>query len=173
MFPLPGYPFDPCKRTSGRVDRFCTVRFDTNNYSVPAAYCGKEVSVKAGPEMVWIYCEGKCVAQHPRCLDRRQAIYKLEHYLPLLEKKGRAIFYARPVQDTLPRNFLDWLQKQRLSPKELVELLRRCQEEDCDAIMTQSSCHAPSAQIQDTVVVQEVDLHLYDAFLQGKVGAAV
>ena len=39
--------------------------------------------------------------------------------------------------------------------------------------MTQSSCHAPSAQIQDTVVVQEVDLHLYDAFLQGKVGAAV
>ena len=133
---------------------------------------------------------GKCVAQHPRCLDRRQAIYKLEHYLPLLEKKGRAIFYARPVQDTLPRNFLDWLQKQRLSPKELVELLRRCQEEDCDAIMTQSSCHAPSAQIQDTVVVQEVDLHLYDAFqdtvvvqevdlhlydafLRGKVGAAL
>lgn len=109
----------------------------------------------------------------PEVPDRRQAIYKLEHYLPLLEKKGRAIFYARPVQDTLPRNFLDWLQKQRLSPKELVELLRRCQEEDCDAIMTQSSCHAPSAQIQDTVVVQEVDLHLYDAFLRGKVGAAV
>lgn len=77
------------------------------------------------------------------------------------------------MQDTLPRNFLDWLQKQRLSPKELVELLRRCQEEDCDAIMTQSPCHAPSAQIQDTVVVQEVDLHLYDAFLRGKVGAAV
>ena len=25
LFPLPGYPFDPCKRTSGRVDRFCTV----------------------------------------------------------------------------------------------------------------------------------------------------
>lgn len=173
LYPLPGYPFDPCKRTSGRVDRFCTVRFDTNNYSVPAAYCGKEVSVKAGPETVWIYCEGKCIAQHPRCLDRRQAIYKLEHYLPLLEKKGRSIFYARPVQDTLPRNFLDWLQKQRLSPKELVELLRRCQEEDCDAIMTQSSCHAPSAQIQDTVMVQEVDMHLYDAFLRGKVGAAV
>lgn len=55
LYPLPGYPFDPCKRTSGRVDRFCTVRFDTNNYSVPAAYCGKEVSVKAGPETVWIY----------------------------------------------------------------------------------------------------------------------
>ena len=40
LYPLPGYSFDPCKRTYGRVDRFCTVRFDTNNYSVPAAYCG-------------------------------------------------------------------------------------------------------------------------------------
>ena len=55
LYSLPGYPFEPCKRTSGRVDRFCTVRFDTNSYSVPAVYCGKEVSVKAGPEMVFIY----------------------------------------------------------------------------------------------------------------------
>ena len=173
LYPLPGYPFDPCKHTSGRVDRFCTVRFDTNIYSVPAAYCGKEVSIKAGPEMVWIYYQGKCISQHQRCLDRRQAIYKLEHYLPLLEKKGRAIFYAKPVQDALPGYFLNWLQKQRLSPKELVELLRRCQEEGCDAMMSQSPCHASSAQIHDTVVVQEVDLHLYDAFLYGKVSTAV
>lgn len=46
LYPLPGYPFAPCKRVSGRVDRFCTVRFDTNNYSVPAAYCGREVACK-------------------------------------------------------------------------------------------------------------------------------
>lgn len=61
LYPLPGYPFDPCKRVTGRVDRFCTVRFDTNNYSVPAAYCGREVSVKAGPETVSIYFEGQCM----------------------------------------------------------------------------------------------------------------
>lgn len=48
LFPLPGYPFDPCKRITGRVDRFCTVRFDTNNYSVPAAYYGRDVSGKTG-----------------------------------------------------------------------------------------------------------------------------
>ena len=70
LYPLPGYPFDPCKRVTGRVDRFCTVRFDTNNYSVPAAYCGREVSVKAGPETVSIYFEGQCIARHRRCLDR-------------------------------------------------------------------------------------------------------
>ena len=173
LYPLPGYPFDPCKRATGRVDRFCTVRFDTNNYSVPAAYCGREVSVKAGPETVSIYFEGQCIARHQRCLDRKQNIYKLEHYLPLLEKKGRAIFYARPVQETLPDYFLDWLQKQNLSPKELVEILSRCREEDCESIMTEASCHAAPVQIEDTVVVQAVDLHAYDAFLCGKAGAAV
>ena len=173
LYPLPGYPFDPCKRVAGRVDRFCTVRFDTNNYSVPAAYCGREVSVKAGPETVSIYFEGQCIAQHWRCLDRKQNIYKLEHYLPLLEKKGRAIFYARPVQETLPDYFLNWLQKQNLSPKELVEILSRCREEDCDVIMAQAPCHAAPVRIEDTVVVQAVDLHAYDAFLCGKAGAAV
>ena len=173
LYPLPGYPFDPCKRVTGRVDRFCTVRFDTNNYSVPAAYCGREVSVKAGPETVFIYFEGQCIARHRRCLDRKQNIYKLEHYLPLLEKKGRAIFYARPVQETLPAYFLNWLQKQNLSPKELVEILSRCREEDCDVIMAQAPCHAAPVRIEDTVVVQAVDLHAYDAFLCGKAGAAV
>lgn len=173
LYPLPGYPFDPCKRTSGRVDRFCTVRFDTNNYSVPAAYCGREVSIKAGPETVSVYFEGQCIAQHRRCLERRQNIYALEHYLPLLEKKGRAIFYARPVQDTLPAYFIQWLQKQDLSPKELVEILSRCQNEDCETIMAEASCHIAPARIEDTVVVQAVDLHVYDTFLRGKAGAAV
>ena len=173
LYPLPGYPFDPCKRTSGRVDRFCTVRFDTNNYSVPAAYCGREVSVKAGPETVSVYFEGQCIAQHRRCLERRQNIYALEHYLPLLEQKGRAIFYARPVQDILPEYFIQWLQKLDLSPKELVEILNRCKDEDCDTIMAEAAYHIAPARIEDTVVVQAVDLHVYDAFLRGKAGATV
>lgn len=173
LYPLPRYPFDPCKRVTGRVDRFCTVRFDTNNYSVPAAYCGKEVSVRASLETVSFYFGGQCISRHRRCLERKQSIYNLEHYLPLLEKKGRAIFYARPVQETLPAYFLDWLQRQELSPKELVALLSRCGEESCEDIMMEAPCHIAHDQIEDTVAVQAVDLHNYDAFLTGKAGAAV
>ena len=173
LYPLSGYPFDPCKRASGRVDRFCTVRFDTNNYSVPAAYCGREVAIKAGPETVSIYYEGQCIAQHCRCLERNQSIYALEHYLPLLEKKGRAIFYVRPVQDTLPEYFLHWLQKQDLSPKELVEILSRCKNEDYERIMEESAFYAAPVHIEDTVMVQAVDLHVYDSFLRGKAGVSV
>lgn len=173
LYPLPGYPFDPSKRASGRVDRYSTVRFDTNSYSVPVCYCGREVSVKASPERVSIYMDGACIAQHSRCLEKNRSVYALEHYLPLLEKKGRAIFYARPVQDSLPGYFLKWLQAQDLTPKELVQILRRCQEETCESIMSESPVHTVPAQIEDTVPVQAVDLQVYDTFLQGKVGAAV
>ena len=173
LYPLPGYPFDPCKRVTGRVDRFCTVRFDTNNCSVPAVYCGREVSVKAAPETVSIYFEGQCIAWHRRCLDRKQNIYKLEHYLPLLEKKGRAIFYARPVQETLPAYFLNWLQNQTVPPTHLVYILCLCRQQACYVIMAEASCHPAPVHIEDTVVVQAVDLHAYDAFLCGKAGAAV
>lgn len=170
--PLPGYVFDPAKRTTGRVDRFCTVRFDTNNYSVPCSYCGKEVAVKAGPETVDIFCSGQVIARHRRCFERKQNVYDLKHYLPLLEKKGRAIFYAKPVQDNLPAYFLDWLAAQKLSPKELTELLYLCLEKGCDAVMTEASSHTAPAQIEDTVLVQAVDLRAYDAFLDRKAGAA-
>ena len=173
LYPLPGYPFDPCKRASGRVDRYSTVRFDTNSYSVPVCYCGREVAIKASPERVSIYLDGSCIAQHDRCLEKNRSVYILEHYLPLLEKKGRAIFYARPVQDRLPAYFLKWLQEQNLAPKELVQILRRCQAETCESIMAESPAHTVPEQIEDTVPVQAVDLQVYDAFLHGKVGAAV
>lgn len=88
-------------------------------------------------------------------------------------KESRAIFYARPVQDTLPEYFLHWLQKQDLSPKELVEILSRYQNEDCETIMAEESSHIAPARIEDTVVVQAVDLHVYDAFLCGKASATV
>ncbi len=173
LYPLPGYPFDCCKRSTGRVDRFCTVRFDSNNYSVPCEFCGREVSVKASPETVSIYLGGACIARHKRCLEKKKTIYDLSHYLPLLEKKGRAIFYAKPVQETIPEYFLRWLRSQNLSPKELVDILRRCREENYMAVMQQAPTHIDPAEIRDAVVVQAVDLHLYDVFIHGKAGAAV
>jgi transposase len=173
LYPLPGYPFDPCKRTAGRVDRHSTVRFDTNSYSVPVCYCGKEVSVKAGPETVSVYLGGACIAQHQRCFEKNQSVYTLAHYLPLLEAKGRAIFYAKPVQDTLPAYFLNWLQTQDLTPKELVQILRRCQEESCDTIMAEAPQHTTPPAIEDTVLVQAIDLQAYDVFLRGKAGVSV
>ena len=77
------------------------------------------------------------------------------------------------LQDTLPEYFIHWLRKQDLSPKELVRILSRCQNEDYEIIMAESASHVAPVHIEDTVVVQAVDLQVYDAFLREKAGAAV
>mgnify|MGYP000152315859 CR=1 FL=1 len=83
------------------------------------------------------------------------------------------IFYARPVKETILASFLHWLCSQDLTSKELVDILRRCQEEDYMEVMQKAPNHVDSVEIQDTVIVQAVDPHLYNAFIYGKAGAAI
>lgn len=128
LYPLPSRDYDSGKRLQARIDRFCTVHFDTNNYSVPVAYCGREVTVKGLPEVVEIFCNGEIIVRHIQCLGHKKNVYELEYYLPL-ERKSRAILYASPARETLPPSFLTWLEKQTLSPKKLVHLLSLCREE--------------------------------------------
>lgn len=59
----------------------------------------------------------------------------MEHYQPLLERKGGAIFQARPVRDNVPEYFLEWLQRLNLKPKELGAKLRLSQELGFEAVM--------------------------------------
>lgn len=168
--PLPGYIFEAAKKVHARVDRYCTVRYDTNSYSVPATYCGKEVTVKALPESVQILSSGIIIAEHTRCYERQQNIYSLEHYLPLLEYKRRAIYDAQPVQKAVPAAFLEWLRAQELAPKQITELLRHCQLDGCEAVMKQSVSVSIPTPAFDIVQVQAVDLSAYDRLCTGKVG---
>ena len=172
LYPLPAYAYDPAKRVETKVSLYSMVRYDTNSYSVPVEYCGKQVTVKALPNRIEVYSRGEKIASHQRCFLHQQSIYRLEHYLPLLERKGRAIFQAKPVKDNVPEYFLTWLQKQNLKPKELVKLLRLSLEIGFEAVM-QGQCHnvlAHSGEIQDKVLVTAVDLSAYDALCSPRKG---
>lgn len=144
LLPLPGYVFDASKSRNTKVDSYSTVRFDTNNYSVPVAYCGFEVSAKGYAHNVIVYYRGKKIADHQRCYGKKQSIFALEHYLPLLEKKGRAIFNAAPVRKNLSSAFLDWLYRQNLNHKKLMELLRHCAEYGWESVWQQKTLWATS-----------------------------
>lgn len=165
LYPLPAYRYDPAKRTEARVSRYSTVRYDTNSYSVPIQFCGKHVSIKALPERIEVYHGGDMIAVHQRCFGHQESVYCLEHYLTLLERKGRAIFQARPVRDNVPAYFLEWLRRQELRPKELVSLLRLSLEIGYDAVMQgrrkEEAVAGPV--IHDPVQVEDVDLAAYDA----------
>ena len=174
LYPLPSYAYDSAKRVEAKVSLYSTVRYDTNSYSVPVDYCGEQVTVKALPNRIEVHSRGSMIASHQRCFLHQQSIYCLEHYLPLLEQKGRAIFQAKPVKDNVPEYFLQWLQKQNLKPKELVKLLRLSLEIGFDAVM-QGQCHnvlAQSGEIQDKIQVADVDLSVYDTLCSQRMGVS-
>lgn len=175
LYPLPPYRYDPAKRAEARVGPYCTVRYDTNSYSVPVQFCGRIVSIKALPERIEIFSEGETIAVHQRCFGRHQSIYCLEHYLPLLERKGRALFQARPVRDTVPDYFLNWLKRQNLKPKELVSLLEQSLEVGYEAVMGGFTPPEPASgpAITDVVQVPAVDLTAYDALCGAGKGVSV
>ena len=169
---LPGYEFETAKCSSVRVSSFATVRFDTNDYSVPVTFCGKNVSIKGYAEKIEIYHKGQMITSHKRCFKRHTPTYKLEHYLPILEHRGRAIFNAVPVRQNLPHEFLDWLKEHTTDHKELMQLLRDCVEHGWENVWKKNiNTIIIEPIITDIVTVSSVNLSKYDLLTHRKVGA--
>ena len=168
---LPRYTPDVSKRAYPTVSRYSTVLFETNAYSVPCRYTGKSTTLKAYPNHIEVWIGGTLVARHERFFGRKGESLDLQHYLPILAQKGRAIRYARPVQNTVPAEFLNWLEGQDLTSKEMVELLGQCSEVGYAAVMCGRIPNSPEPVVEDPVRVPAVDLGAYDT-LCGKGAAA-
>lgn len=154
---LPPYIFETAKCMNVRVNAFSTVRFKTNTYSVPVKYVGYEVSVKGYPETVEIYYKGELIAAHTRLVGKKQFSYQLDHYMPLLKQRPRAIFDAAPVKQNIPPEVLEELKAEKKHDN-VISLL-----EHFAAKTTE-----PKLVISDPVIVKSVDLHQYDALSIGK-----
>lgn len=100
-----------------------TVKFRTNNYSVPVQYTGRQVSIKGYPEYVEIYCNGEKISTHNRLFGNNQNSYRLKDYLPLLEIRTRAITDATPVKQNVPPKVLTELKEQAGNKGNVVNIL--------------------------------------------------
>jgi transposase len=104
--PLPERPFDACVVQPGQVDKYQTVRFDGNSYSVPRRWAFRPVSVKGYIDRVAVVADGQTIARHPRSYGRREKILDPLHYLVVLEKKPAALDHAPVYRDwQLPAAF--------------------------------------------------------------------
>lgn len=88
--PLPRHPYDCASVGSVVVDRQFRVRVDGNRYSVPAAYAGRRLLLKRGPDRLCCYDGEKLVALHPRSYDRNRDVEDPEHARELLARRRRA-----------------------------------------------------------------------------------
>ena len=117
--PLPTHRFDPCIHQAAQVDKYQTVRFDGNRYSVPRPWAFRKVTVKGYVGHVEIVAEGRVVARHRRGYERRQQILDPLHYLATLGRRPAALDHSKVYRDwRLPVEFAELRQalEQRHGP---------------------------------------------------------
>lgn len=187
LIPMPAKPYETALTKEPRVDHYATVSFDRNRYSVPVANAGKIVTVKGSAFTVEIYHRGQLLACHERCYEQQKTKYKLEHYIPLLEKRPRAVMNARPVREAnLPEEFYRFSSQLKNPDRSMVQLLRLIvdhgRESVLDAIKKALTYQVYSVEVVSSYVtandkkpvisiagpaVQPVDLSSYDSLLIG------
>ena len=89
--PLPKHPFDPCVIDPAvGVDKYQTVAFDCNRYSVPRPFAHRMVTVKGYVDRVVLVAEGRAVATHARSYQKQTLVLDPVHYLATLGRKPGA-----------------------------------------------------------------------------------
>lgn len=184
---LPITPYDAARAKEARVDHFATVVYETNHYSVPVNSVGKMVSLRITPFNIDIYYRGNKIASHSRSYEKQKTYYQMEHYLPLIKERPRAVFNARPVKAAgLPCQIEAYARKLADAEKGMVRLLTLVIEHGIDnvtdAINRAENNEHYSVDLvqyylnQDKVTVRlpitgpqvmPVDLTAYDALLTG------
>ena len=108
--PLPGHRFDPCViHPAVAVDKYQTVAFDTNRYSVPRPFAFQMVTVKGYVDRVVIVAQGQAIAWHTRSQMRHTMVLDPLHYLATLGRKPGVLDHAPVFRDwELPACFADF-----------------------------------------------------------------
>jgi len=88
--PLPRTTFDTDEIVSAHVNSHARVKFDGNRYSVPPEVARKMVLLRANATHVRMSYQGRDIACHARCYDRRQLIKHESHELAALKLRSRA-----------------------------------------------------------------------------------
>jgi transposase len=97
--PLPEQAFDACILRPAQVDKYQTVQFDRNRYSVPRPYAFGTVSIKGYVDHIEVVAGGAVVARHPRCYGQHEQILDQMHYLASLGRRPAALDHAHVFRD--------------------------------------------------------------------------
>ena len=106
LMSLPTSPYDACEKIATTATSISTVRYRSNDYSVPVRYAHADVNVKGYVHEVIIASGTQTIACHPRSYEREDMVFDPIHYLPLLEQKVGAFDQAAPLKGwDLPDEF--------------------------------------------------------------------
>jgi len=124
-----------CEQIQLRVDKYATVCYRTNRYSVPDHLVGQFISAQISSHQCQIYYNNSLLATHHRSYKKHQWIIEIEHYLSTFKQKPGALSgsvalasntYLQKLYNTYfinePREFIDLLaycQKHKITDEKL------------------------------------------------------
>lgn len=91
---LPAHAFDPFVPSTAKVDKYQTVRFDTNRYSVPRRWAFQTVTIKAYVDRIEVTSDAGVIAHHERSYARDEWIVLPQHYLAILGRRPAALDHS-------------------------------------------------------------------------------
>jgi transposase len=98
LLPLPGTDYPACASRPVKANPYSQVVFETNRYSVPSEYVGRQLVLRAYPFRVEILSLDKVIASHKRCFEREKDVLEPLHYLGLLSQRPGAFEHAIPIR---------------------------------------------------------------------------
>lgn len=128
---LTAAPFDPAELVELRVDKYSTVTYRHNRYSVPEGHVGEYIKLKARAEEVLLFSEGECIAKHKRSWQVHVWVMNIYHYLNTLQKKKGALAQSECLSQA-PKQIKNIYQRYYIgNEKDFLELLVYTKERDC------------------------------------------
>jgi len=91
---LPAHAFDPFVPQMAKADKYQTVRFDTNRYSVPRRWAFETVTIKAYVDRIEVTSDAGVLARHERSYARGEWIVQPQHYLAILGRRPAALDHS-------------------------------------------------------------------------------
>ncbi len=111
-----------------KVDKYATVCFGTNRYSVGDHLVGRMVEVKVYANELKFYYNHLLICRHDRCYGQHQWIIHIDHYLKTLSRKPGALHGSvalhqapQPIQTVYSQWFIH-------QPRDFIELLEFCRQ---------------------------------------------
>lgn len=128
---LPTRRFDDCISDPRKIDKYQTVAFDNNRYSVPRTFAFQAATVKAYVNRIEVVVADQTVARHERSYASGEHLLDPRHYLVVLGRKPAYLDHTAVFKDwKLPAVFgelRDHLEKQHgthLGPRQFIRILQ-------------------------------------------------
>lgn len=115
-----------------RVDKYATISYSTNRYSVSDKLVGCFVDIKIFSNKIEVYYQNNLIASHQRDYGKHQWIIDIEHYLDTFKKKpgalcGSVALTSNPYLKKLYQQFYT------NAPRDFIDLLHYCRQNKVSA----------------------------------------